>query len=196
MPNTEKPIAMQEKKRQGIVETKENKEKIIPEIKKEETLKEKDKKEEISKEKEEKKTEKIKIKKELVEVNARNIPISTKEAMAVCKFIKGKKIQTAIDNLHEVIKLKKAVPMKGEIPHRKGKMMSGRYPVKASTHFVKILKSLLGNSNNHNLEEPIIKDAIANSGQRPYGKKGSVRKKRTNIRITAIEKKKIQEKKK
>jgi len=38
--------------------------------------------------------------------------------------------------------MKKAVPMKGEIPHRKG-IGTGRYPVKASAFFIKLLKNFI-----------------------------------------------------
>ncbi|MFA5953792.1 MAG: uL22 family ribosomal protein [Candidatus Pacearchaeota archaeon] len=129
-----------------------------------------------------------KIKKNFAIVNSNNVPISTKYAMAICKFIKNKPIQKAINELEEVTKLKKAVPMKGEIPHRKGKMMSGRYPVRASTYFIKILKGLLGNAHQNEISEPIIKEAIANKGQQPYGRFGAVRKKRTHLKIVAYEK--------
>ena len=80
--------------------------------------------------------------------------------------------------------------MKGEIPHRKGKgMMSGRYPKKATEHFVKLLKSLLANSNANELNNPIIVEAVANFASRPYGRFGSIRRKRTHIRIKVKEKK-------
>lgn len=136
---------------------------------------------------------KPKIKKTKAIVNSSNIPISTKHSKAVCKFIKGKKIENAINDLEKVIVQKKPVPMKGEIPHQKG-IMSGRYPKKAAQHFIKLLKSLSANANLHEIENPIIKEAIANIGSRPYGKFGRVRRKRTHIKITAI--KKIKEAKK
>jgi ribosomal protein L22 len=87
--------------------------------------------------------------------------------------------------------------MKGEIPHRKGKgIMSGRYPRNAAEHFIKLLKTLKGNSNVNGIEEPIIVEAFANLGERPFGKFGAVRRKRTHIRIVAKNKAKKQEKKK
>lgn len=119
-------------------------------------------------------------------VRAYDFPISTKHSIAVCKFIKNKKIERAIDDLESVLNLKKSIPMKGEIPHRKGKkMMSGRFPEKTAGRFIKLLKSLSANANSNGLEDPVIVEAIANIGQRPYSKFGSVRKKRTHIKITA-----------
>jgi large subunit ribosomal protein L22 len=119
-------------------------------------------------------------------VNETSIPISTKHSTAICKFIKGKKIEKAISDLEKVIVKKKAVPMKGEIPHRKG-MMSGRYPKKASEQFIKTLKRLKANAIVNEIENPMIVTAIANLGSRPYGKFGRVRKKRTHLKIIAKE---------
>jgi len=122
-------------------------------------------------------------------VNASNIPISTKHAAAICKFIKGKRIQKAIEELEQVAKLRKPIPMTGEIPHRKGDMMSGRFPQKASKEFIILLKSLSSNSIYNGLEDPIVTEAFANIGARPFGR-GGVRKKRTHIRIVAENKSK------
>ncbi len=81
--------------------------------------------------------------------------------------------------------------MKGEIPHRKGKgMMSGRFPRKAAQNFIKLLKSLSANATYNGLEEPVISEAITNIGARPYGKFGWVRKKRTHVKLKAVEIKK------
>ena len=97
--------------------------------------------------------------------------------------------------MEQVFSLKKAVPMKGEIPHRKGKgMMSGRYPKKATEHFIKLLKALSANANTNGLENLVIVEAVANMASRPFGKFGRVRKKRTHVKIKCIEKKLIKKK--
>ncbi len=128
---------------------------------------------------------KAKGKKQAIVV-AKNMPISTKQSVAICKFIKNKPINQAIDELREVALKKRAIPMKGEIPHRKGKgISSGRYPEKAVKNFLSLLKSLTGNAIYHEIEEPVIVETIANIGERPYGRFGRVRKKRTHIKITA-----------
>ncbi|MBS3086279.1 hypothetical protein J4422_01105 [Candidatus Pacearchaeota archaeon] len=134
----------------------------------------------------EKKTLQEKKKKTEAIVMAQNIPISTKHSAAICRFIKNKKIDSAISDLEAVLKFKKVVPMRGEIPHRHGKgMMSGRFPKKASENFIKLLKSLKANSNYNGLENPIIIGAVANIGERPFGRFGAVRKKRTHIKLVA-----------
>ena len=102
------------------------------------------KKPEVKKEEEKpKKTEAI--------AKGSNLPISTKHSIAICRFIRGKDIDKSLEQLEQVINKKRAIPMKGEIPHRKG-MESGRYPIKATKVFVKLLKSLAANSSVNGLE--------------------------------------------
>ncbi len=147
-----------------------------------------EKKPEVPKEEKKIKKETPKIKKTKVSAKGRSVPISTKDAKFVCKFIKNKRIGDAIRDLEQVEAGKKAVPMKGEIPHRKGKgIASGRFPKKAAKHFVILLKSLAANANEGNLDEPIITEAIANMAERPYGRFGT-QKKRTHIKIIAKDK--------
>jgi ribosomal protein L22 len=137
-----------------------------------------------------------KIKKEEVYVNAKSVPVSTKYAINICKFIKGKRIGDAIRDLEQVTLLKKSVPMKGEYSHRKGKGMSGgAYPQRASKYFLVLLKSLVSNANNHEIIEPIIAEASANWAPAPRGRFGRVRRKRTHITLKAVEMK-IKENKK
>ncbi len=153
------------------------------------------KEEQKTPEKKEVKKETPKIKKTEVSAKGINLPISTKDAKFICKFIVKKRIGDAIRDLEKVELGKKAVPMKGEIPHRKGKRISsGRFPKKAAKNFLNVLKSLAANANQNNLDEPIITEAIANMAERPYGRFGRTQKKRTHIKIIAKEKKKNNEK--
>jgi len=93
---------------------------------------------------EEKKTKKqIQVKKDEASVNGISLPISTKDSVAICKFVNHKTIERALVDLDLVSKFKKAIPMKGEVPHRKGKgMMAGRYMTKPVGYFIKMLKNL------------------------------------------------------
>ncbi len=196
MVNTEKPTGKAEAKKLGIVETGKKQIQQKTPLKKEEKVEIKkpgeEKKVKEEKKKAEAKKETPKIKKSEAVVNVSSLPISSKDSIAVCKFIKNKKIEKAIFDLGEVLLHKKAVPMKGEIPHRKGKgMASGRFLDKTVTHFIKLLKSLQANANANDLDEPIIIEAIANFAARPYGKFGRVQKKRTHVKIKAIKKKSI-----
>lgn len=188
MPNTEKPSKkVQEKKvvdapakpAVPIVNPKKSNEPKANEQTKE--VKTEDKKEEKKKPTVKKKI----VKKTEVMVRGQSLPISTKYSMAICKFIKRKKIQDAINDLDMVLRMKKAVPMKGEIPHRRGKIMSGRFPQNASKEFVILLRSLIGNANANDIDEPVISLAVANIASRPYGRFGRTRKKRTHVLIKA-----------
>jgi len=114
-----------------------------------------------------------------------NAHLSMKTSAAVCRFIVGKTIDKASADLREVAAGRRPIPMKGEIPHRHGKIMSGRFPKNASEHFIMLLKTLAGNCNVNGLEEPVIAEAIANIASRPYGKFGAVRRKRAHIKIIA-----------
>ncbi len=164
------------------------------ETKKEEKKEEKPKEDEKTPEKKETIKEPVKIKEKPKKTEAlisvENLPISTKHSAAICKYIKNKKIEHAISDLEQVLKFKKSVPMKGEVPHRKGEgVMSGRFPKKAVLRFIILLKSLSANSNHHGIEGPIIVEAISNIGSRPYGRFGWIRKKRTHVRLIAKSKK-------
>jgi len=187
MTNTEKPTTKAEQKKTGIVNT--TKQKPVEVVKKPEVKNEK-KTETKPEEKKKKIITKPIVKKTEAVVNGKNVVISTKYAIAICRFIKGKKIEDAISDLEKVLVFKKPVPMKGEIPHRKGKIMSGRFPQNATKEFIKMLKTLKANANVNGLEEPIISEAIANFASRPYGRFGRVKRKRTHIFIKVKELKK------
>ena len=135
------------------------------------------------------------VKKTYAIVNVKSLPISTKQSVAICKFVKKKKIESAIADLEKVIVKKKPVPMKGEIAHKKGKgISSGKYPKKASEHFIKLLKSLLANANVNDLENPIVVEAVANKASRPHARFGRWQRKRTHIKLVAKSKKQKEEK--
>ena len=139
-----------------------------------------DKKQEAKKEKK-KETPKITKKEEAV-ANGENVPISKKHAIYICRFIKNKKIDDAIQELNKVINLKKPIPFKGEIPHRKGPYAGARYPVKACKYFINMLKALKGNSivNGLEIENTKIYLASATWARRPMRSRGRSAK-RTNI---------------
>jgi len=129
-------------------------------------------------------------------INGLNLSMSTKKAMGICKFIKGKTIPNAIADLEQVAKMGRVVPMKGEYAHQKGRgISSGKFPVKAAGIFITLLKGLAGNANVSGLEEPVIFEAVANLAPRPFGRFGAIRKKRTHVKIVAKNKVKKENKK-
>ncbi|PIN94804.1 hypothetical protein COU61_00075, partial [Candidatus Pacearchaeota archaeon CG10_big_fil_rev_8_21_14_0_10_35_13] len=179
-------------------------------IKKQTEEEKKEKNEEVAKEEkatekteekktEEKKKEEPRVKKEEAHVNIRGLPVSKKHSMAICKHIKGMSLERAIEELEKVMTKSKPLPMRGEIPHRKGRIMSGRYPMNASKEMIKVLKSLIGNSNVNGIEDPVIVIASASHSSRSLRRGGSKKLKRTNVHIEVKERKKKnknQEKKK
>mgnify|MGYP001593607326 FL=1 len=140
--------------------------------------------------KETKKEEKKEVKKKKEEAVARGMSLraSKKHCMYICSFIKGKSIDTAIENLEEVLMFKRPIPFKGEIPHRKGKILSGRYPVKVSAMMINVLKGLKGNviANGLDLDKTRIYFASASWASRPRRGAGG-RFKRTHVILKAKE---------
>ena len=139
------------------------------------------------------------VKKTEAVVNAMDLGISTKHSMAICDLIRGKNMEPMIIELEKISKLQKPIKMKGEIPHRHGNLMSGRYPVNACKVFIKLLKTLNANSNVNGLEDPYIAVAVPNRAARPHKRGGRERFKRTNVLLIAkerVRKENKQEKKK
>jgi ribosomal protein L22 len=158
---------------------------------------------------EEKKTEtkpvtQPKIKKEFVIVQGKDLPLSYKTSGAVCRFIKNKNPQKAIELLELVIKKKIAVPYRGESAHKKNQRNGyarAQYPEKTSGYFIKLLKSLIANAKTSNMdtEKIIITIAKANKAAVPMRgtRMGFGRKKfkRAHIFLEAREKSENMDKK-
>jgi len=106
--------------------------------------------------------------------------ISHKHSMAICRMIKNKTPERAVEILSQVLKHKRAVPMRGEIPHRKGNIMSGRYPKNASEEFIILLKQVNANASVNGINNPVIAIAKADRANRPYRREGR-RAKRTYV---------------
>jgi len=127
-------------------------------------------------------------KKEEVSALGRNLNASLKHSMAVCAFIKGMRIEQALEELALVVKKKRAVPMKGEIPHRHGDIMAGRYPIATATEIIGLLKTLRGNCVAHglSLDRAHITYASPSWAVRPQRRGGRLGK-RTHILIKSRE---------
>ncbi|MEK6910778.1 MAG: hypothetical protein AABW82_03315 [Nanoarchaeota archaeon] len=155
------------------------------------------KEDKVEEKKTEKKEEKKIVKKEEAIAKGVGLPISKKHCMYICNFIKGKTVDLSIKQLEEVLKFKRAIPYAGEIPHRHGDMMSGRYPINASKVMITVLKGLRGNiiSNGLDVEKAKIYFASPTWGSRP-AKKGGMRFKRVHLILKAKEFNNKMEKKK
>jgi len=95
-----------------------------------------------------------------VQVAGRNLPISRKLGREIAIFIKGKMADRAIGELNRVAKGELAIPyvrFNKDTPHRKGDMMSGRFPKKSSLEIIKLIESLKANAENKALDSDSIK---------------------------------------
>jgi ribosomal protein L22 len=148
-------------------------------------IKEEVKKEDKAEKKEEKKESKTKENKTAI-INGISVPISTKHSMAICNFIRGKEIDKALVLLEQASLKKIPIPMRGEIPHRKG-IMSGRYPINAIGHFIKLLKGLKANAIVKDIEFEKYRIACkANLASRPYRRFGKGKFKRTHVTLKLV----------
>jgi large subunit ribosomal protein L22 len=127
-------------------------------------------------------------------INALDLPISTKQSIEVARFIRGKNLKKIKDVLNRVLQKKIAVPYKRynkDTPHRPGKIASGRYPQKTTTHFLTLLNSLESNAEEKglNVDSLILSEVVANKGsnQWHYGRMKRRVMKKTNLRMKAIE---------
>lgn len=138
-----------------------------------------------------KKKEKI-ISKEFAIANGYSARISTKDAIAVCKVIKGKSPTIAIKRLEDVLSKKRSIPMKNrEVPHQKGHGVAGaRFPKKACEEIIKIIKQVEANAIVSGVENPVITLAIANIASRPF-RRGGTKAKRTHIHLEVKDKTKL-----
>lgn len=123
--------------------------------------------------------------------------VSTKQAIEIANFIKGKEVEKAKSILEEAIKLKKAIPLKrfsGGVGHRKGKIGAGRYMVKACSQILDLIKNCEANAQFKGLSSSdlIVKHMSAQKGAQTwhYGRKSRRKVKNTHIEIVLEEVKK------
>lgn len=98
----------------------------------------------------------------VVKASLREVFISPKHAVELARELKNKTIEEARKYLEEVISMKRAVPFKRynrKVAHRKGlhKWHTGRYPVKAAKHFLKLLENLENNAEYKGLDPSRIR---------------------------------------
>ena len=136
----------------------------------------------------------------------RELSVSKKYAVEICKFIRNKNLEKAKKILQDVVDLKKAIPFtrfNKDLGHKK-KIGPGKYPVKTAEQILKMFKELEANAQQKGLSTANLQivhiSAKKGSAQWRYGRKRRRRMKRTNIEIvveekTPKEKKKVEEKK-
>jgi large subunit ribosomal protein L22 len=102
----------------------------------------------------------------------REIRMSPKFSMEICREIRGKKLDAARTFLEDVMAMKRPVPLrrfnKG-VAHRRGleRAFAGRYPVKAARNILKVLESAEANAEYKGLdtERLYIAHAAAQKGR-------------------------------
>ncbi|MBS3146153.1 50S ribosomal protein L22 [Candidatus Woesearchaeota archaeon] len=125
---------------------------------------------------------------------ADNLPISTKQSIEICNFLRYKDLQKAKKILSNVIVKKTAIPylrFNMDTGHKPG-IAAGRYPNKASKEILKLLNSAEANAENKGLDASnlIISKMIANKGNRMHhpGRHRGIKMKRTHIEVQLEEK--------
>lgn len=130
-----------------------------------------------------------------------SLPISRKHGFAICRAIRGLDLPKAKKFLENVVLFKQPVPFTrftDGVGHRPG-IAAGRYPVKASSHVLELLKSVEANAQVKGLSTAnlVIKHIVAQkapsvmrSGRRQRDAK------RTHIEVVVEEVKKKKEVKK
>jgi len=83
--------------------------------------------------------------------SARDLPISFKDAVEICAYLRGRMLQEAKEILEDVIAKKRVIPykrFKKKLAHRRTseKWVVGRYPVKASEYILKLLENVEANA--------------------------------------------------
>ena len=99
----------------------------------------------------------------------KEMPISPKFTREICGMIRGMKVNTAISTLEGVIALETPVPLKRynkRVSHKQG-VGPGRYPKKAATAVLGVIKSAVANAEYKglNTDEMVISTISASRGR-------------------------------
>jgi len=119
----------------------------------------------------------------------RDLGISLKSSIEICNAIRYKTTEDAERILNEAMTMKKAIPFKrfmDGVGHKPGKgMASGRYPLKACTGILTVLKSAEKNAEAKGLGQLKIQHIRASKGSDQWhmGRQRRRKMKRTHIEI-------------
>lgn len=87
----------------------------------------------------------------------RELRISHKYAVEICRELRGKTLEKAKEFLEDIIEMRKPLPLrrfKKGVAHRRGlvRAYAGRYPVKAAKNVLKVLRSAEANAEYNGLD--------------------------------------------
>lgn len=144
----------------------------------------------------EKKSNELKEEKEHIAIaRALNLSISSKQSREIAAYIRNKTTVKAKQQLQKTLEMKNPIPFKRynmDMGHKPGKIASGRYPIKATTEFIKLINLVEANAENKGLDSKnlIIFDIRANQGEHTlhFGRHRGRRMKRTHLVIGVREK--------
>lgn len=130
----------------------------------------------------------------MARASGKSLPISFKQSVEICSFIRRRSVGYAQRILKSVIDHKQAIPYKkfnADIGHKKN-IMAGRYPKKASIEILNLMNSVEANAQFKGLNTAnlVITHINANKASKVMhsGRKRSRLSKRTNIDIVVQEK--------
>ena len=160
-------------------------------------IKTEEKKEIKTEEKKETKKAKEIPKKEVAIANGYSLKISPKQSVYVCRVIRGKSPEAAMERLQAVIDERRPVPMAAlEVGHKKGKgLAGGKFPKNTCKAIMEIVKQAGANAVVAGIENPVITIAKSDRAPAPYRRAGR-KAKRTHMHIEVRDKTKLLEKKK
>ena len=132
--------------------------------------------------------------------SGRDMPISFKEAVEVCRTIRGLKVEEAEKVLEDLIKMRRPIPFKRyrkKVGHRRMEGWdSGRYPVKAAKYILEVLRNLKANAEDKalDIDRLVIVHAAAQQGRkikkyipRAYGRSSPYFQQLVHIELAAVE---------
>ncbi len=129
----------------------------------------------------------------------KNMPLSLKDSVNLCRALKGMRLEAAKDYLEDVINKKRAVPYfryLDSVSHKKG-IGPGKYPVKEAKFILKILENAEANAENKELDVDslYIMHIAAHKGEiykryapRAMGRSSEIRKEHVHIEVILEEK--------
>jgi len=123
----------------------------------------------------------------------KSLPISFKQSIEICNFIRNKDVGYAKNVLNRVIEKKTAIPFRrfnDNMGHKK-RIAAGRYPGKASKEILSLISLVEANAQFKGMNSSNLVIAHINANKAAtvmhYGRKRSRKAKRTNIEIVIKE---------
>jgi large subunit ribosomal protein L22 len=143
-------------------------------------------------------TQRINKEKE-VRALGKELPISPRHSIEICRELRGMLLDDAMDYLEEVMALERPLPFKRHlkrVPHKKGKgVAAGRYPRKAAEAILGILQTVQSNASFNEMHDKLrIKYITASRGQpwsswkpRAHGRSTPILRETVNIEVIVEE---------